>query len=380
MGAYYEVRLYDAMGIAQGRIDKFSRLQYVLRENAVGSLVLETPDVSLFALIGVDWRIEVWRSIDGAPAYLEGSGTDGTVFLVVRKSIATGSDGLTLMSLSCVDVKDLLARRFVDYYAGSSQSSKTLPADNMLNAIVRDNLGVNATGLGRDLSTAGLLVVQGDKSIFPSISKAFAWRNVLTVLQEICAYEEDIGNYLGFDIVKNGSGVLEFRTYDVARGVNRTFVSSNNPSVLYLTPDNGSLTEPAVIYDYSREYNYVKAAGEGEGAARLVATALYPSRVTLSPFNRRERFIDARNGGSTTAQLTTEAITELLANRMRTRLTGRVTESAAVRYGRTYRHGDYLLASAFGVLFSARVETVSVTLDVNGETIEALLAGERQDY
>jgi hypothetical protein len=384
MGSYYELTIADAFGNNIGRLNQFASLQYVLRENAVGALTLTTPDVSLFNAISEDWRIRVWRSIDGGAMYQEGSGTDGALFLITQKSIATGADGLTLMSLACADAKDILARRTIDWYAGTSYTSKSAPIDDMMKAIVRENLGASgpysgSSATGRDLVTAGVLSIQTDTSAVVSRSKAFAWRSVLPVLQEIASSASDTDALAFFDIVELETGILEFRTYANYRGVDRSYTLSSgviNPNLLIVSPDNGSLTEPSVSYDWSTEYNAVRAAGEGEGSARLINIALDQSRINRSPFARRERFLDSRNSGTSVIGLFYEAVSELLANRARVRLAGRITESVGVKYGREYRHGDLVTADAFGIRFNARVTSVTVTVDVNGETIEAALSGE----
>lgn len=384
MGNYYELTLSDAFGRDIGRLNQFASLQYVLRENAVGALTLTTPDASLFNSISEDWRVRVWRSIDGGAMYQEGSGTDGTAFLVTQKQIATGADGLTLMSLVCADAKDILARRTIDWYAGTSYTSKSAAIDNMMKAIVRENLGASgpysgSNATGRDLVTAGVLSIQADSSTLSSRSKAFAWRNVLATLQEIAASASDTDELAFFDIVELPSGVLEFRTYASQRGVDRTYYLTSgalNPNALIVSPDNGSLTEPSVSYEWAAEYNAVRAAGEGEGSARLVNIALDQSRITRSPFGRRERFLDSRNSGSTTVGLFYEAVSELLNNRAKVRIAGKIPESLGVRYGINYRHGDMITAEAFGIRFNARVTTVTVTVNESGETIEAALSGE----
>lgn len=384
MGSYYELTLADTAGNNVSRLNQFASLQYVLRENAVGALSLVTPDTSLFNSISEDWRIRVWRAIDGGAMYQEGSGDDGALWLVTQKQITTGPDGLTLMSLTCADAKDILARRTVDWYAGTSYTSKSAPADNMMKAIVRENLGASgpysgANATGRDLVTPGYLSVQADTSAISSRSKAFAWRNVLTVLQEIAASASDTSELAFFDIVELPSGVLEFRTYAGQRGTNRTYYLTDatvNPNALILSPDNGSLTEPSISYEWAAEYNAVRAAGEGEGSARLINIALDQSRINRSPFGRRERFIDSRNNGSSTVALFYEAVSELLNNRAKVRLSGKVTEALNLRYGIHYKHGDMLTAEAFGIRFSARVTSVTVTVNNAGETIEAALSGE----
>lgn len=374
MATEYELRLLTPAGGALATLPLFTSLQYALVENNVGALTLTLPPVVPYTWFTRDTRIEIWRSIDGAPAYLEGSGIDGTQWFV-RKAERRTANGETLILVNAYDAKHLLKRRIVNYQAGTAQGTKTAALDNMMKAIVRENLGSSATGTGRDISA--YLDVQADTSQLPSVTSSFAWRNVLTTLQELC--EESLANQVPavFDIVKSSDTKLEFRTYYDRRGAYR---GQGSASPLVVSADFGTLSDAALSDDWTNEITYVRVGGTGEGALRITSESLDAPRAATTPFNRLEQFIDARNADDTSPQysnmLLTEAVRAVIAGRPRLRLTGMVLDVPPARYGKDYRHGDIVAAKDGDVIRDARVNAVRVTVNSQGEKVEAQVSSE----
>jgi hypothetical protein len=372
MANNYTVRLFNAYGAYLADL-QFARLEYVLAENAVSTLVLTLPPVISFDEIGEDARLEVWRSVDGAPAYLEGSGGDGTVWFVNKKELRTRNDE-TLIVITATDAKSLLRRRIVDYSSGSSQSTKSGPLDNVCKAIVRENLGsssyTGALAQGRDISA--YLSVQADVGLWPSNLKSFAWQNVFQALVEICEQSAGDGAYGAFDIVKTGSQ-LEFRTYYSVRGLYRGFGASN---LVLVSDKNGTLTDTSIIYDWSNSSNYIRVGGSGEGTARYTGQFLNSPYLTSSPFSRRELFVDARNGGIDQTEVNLEAIREGFAARPKLRVSAKVINTESVKYGVHYQHGDVIACQIGSTVLNTRVVRVRVVADENGELVESSINNE----
>ena len=92
--------------------------------------------------------------------------------------------GLRTLTVTGVDGNDLLRRRIVAYAAGAAQAEMTDQSDDMCRAIVLDNLGSDAADGAADQQHVSEPVRRRTR-MAASLTKAFARRNVLTVLQDI---------------------------------------------------------------------------------------------------------------------------------------------------------------------------------------------------
>lgn len=374
MPTNYELRLLTPTGEPLATLNQFKSLQYALVENAVGALSLVLPPVVPLDWFQRDSRIEVWRSIDGAPAYLEGSGGDGTQWFIRRRQRVT-SGGETLITLTAYDAKHLLSRRIVNFPAGSAQSTKTGAIDNIMKAVMRENFGAGVSGTGRDISA--YLDIQANTTQLPSITASFAWQNVLTTLRDLCDIALARGYPAMFDIIKTSDAKLEFRTYFDGRGVYR---GSGSVNALYVGADFGTLSSVSLDDDWTKEITYVKVGGAGEGASRIWRDSTNAPAIAASPLNRIENFADARDADESSPQyydvLQDEAIRAMLDGRPRLRLSGTVLDVPPARYGRDYRHGDTIAAVDGNIVRDSRVSAVKVSVDASGEKIETQVSAE----
>jgi hypothetical protein len=205
-------------------LDNLIKFEMVKVVNSVGSCSMTLPSnfhESIKDVIGLDYMLEFWRSPTGGSMYLE------SVFFVrdiVYEEDVRGND---VVILSGPDGNDLLDRRIIGYVAGSSQADKTNQADDMMKEIVRENLGSSATVPARNLTDLNFTVA-GDTSSAPSITKGFAWQNVLKVLQDIAFISAENGIYLYFNVVPliiSSSEIgFDFRTYIDQPGQDRTYL------------------------------------------------------------------------------------------------------------------------------------------------------------
>jgi hypothetical protein len=363
--ADYTILVRTPTGQLIAQLNRFQRLEYVLKEGDVGALSLTLGEEIPFEWLARDTRLEVLRSVDGGEPAIEGE----TVWFVRRPEDAL-TEGAHTRTLTAYDAKDLLRRRVVAYKAGTAQSRKNQPCDDMCKAIVRENLGALATDPLRNLSA--WLAVEADRGYTTTVPKSFNYGRVLTVLQELCDLSAQHAVYLTFDIVRTSDTMLEFRTYTDQRGMDHTFPASAAP--VLLSPESGTLGDVSIVYDYASEISVVYAGGAGEGSARYVVTQDEPARTTLTPFNRIEQFIDAR--GSLNTEVLSESLSALWAGRPRATFTARAVDTAAVRYGLHYRHGDVVTAQWGNQSFNCRVDPVHVTVSEDGEAIDVTLQGD----
>jgi len=160
MSGPYVVWLTTDAGHRLQIIDGWSYLRYNMIANGVGRLELALPSSFDLSILRVDQLVEIWRtSAFGQMAY-EGS------YLVRRLVTERSDEGQESHVLFGPDINALLARRIVAYAAGTAQASKTDQADDMMKAIVRENLGSLASDADRDWTQEGLSVA-GDAGLGP---------------------------------------------------------------------------------------------------------------------------------------------------------------------------------------------------------------------
>jgi hypothetical protein len=365
--ADYNLWLTNNLGVRQMPLDGYLSFECQMVTNNVGTLTVSLPDSYRHFLFPPDCRIEIWRSLEGAKETL----LFDTIWLVrkrTRRSPKTVPRSLNIMARS---LNNLLRRRFVAYAAGSAQAQKTGALDNVMKAIVRENLGSSA-GTGRDWSS--LLSVELDRGAAPSATKAFSKRIVFDVLQELAQSSEQAGTPLYFDIVAVNTypHQFEFRTFINQRGNDHRVGSS---SALVIGPDDATLIDVELSEDWDDEVTYVEAAGQDVGASRLTQTVEDTARIGASPFGRIEAFVDARMYNSA-AGLLAEAQTKLRAGQRRVVLTGQVQERPGKRFGVEWGWGDYLTAVVDGDAFDCRVDGVKVRVEGKREQIDVRLRGE----
>jgi hypothetical protein len=357
----YEIWLSRDDGTRLALLDAVGGFEYAIALHQVGACVLQLPGTFAKALLAPDRRIEIWRAPDGGALALE------RVYLVRRIVDSTDADGVRTLTITGVDGNDLLRRRIVAYAAGSAQAEMTDQSDDMCRAIVIDNLGSDALTARQISSTYLSMALENSDGI--SLTKGFAYRNVLTVLQEIADIAATAGTPVYWHMVDVAPAQWEFRTYTKQPGMDHTFPAGNNPVLLGL--EYGNLAEPTLVMDYTTEINYVYAGGQGEGEARIIQTAEDTARSGRSLFGRCEAFADARNEDQTAGVLA--AAQQMLADgRPRLRFAAKIVESVGTRYGIHWRWGDRVTAMYAGETYDAMIRSVAVNVNETGrETIEA---------
>lgn len=369
MAAAYEIRLSTDRAV---RLDVLGRGQWASFQttrvvNGVGSLDLVLPLGAVDdALLRRDYLITILRSIDGGPPAL----LHDQAYLIQRVAIDSAARTVTV---GAVDLNDLLRRRIVAYYAGSSETARTDAADDLCKTIVRENIAstasdyAGATDRGLPMNA---LAVAADLGAAPTISKAYAWRTpVLELLRDIAEASREAGTYLAFDLIAIAGQPPEFRTYTGQRGIDR------RATMPALSEATGTLTNVQLVYDYSAEVNVAYAGGQGEQTDRIVQTASDAARVGTSVYARSEAFVYSQ--ATTDAEALADARGAVSAGRSRVTFAAELTPSLGVQYGRDVAFGDYVMAEAFGRVFACRLDAVTVGVDSNGlETIGAALRAE----
>ena len=319
------------------------------------------------AFLDVDNLIEFWRQPEGGEDRLEMVG-----FIRYWDYFETAPKSERLR-IGGPDQVDLLDRRVIAYRSTTSQSTKTDFSDDMIKEIVRENLGASAalTEAGRPRAfDPDHFTVAGDTSQGQSMTRSFAWRNVLNVIQEIAETSRDLGTPLFFDMVPSVGASFEFRTYVNVRGIDRT--PSNIPSVVF-SREYGNLTNPFLREDWRQEHNYVWGGGQGQGAARVIDPEKDTDRIFRSIWAKTEIFQDAREE-STILGVASKAFERLENSQPRLIFRGELLDTPRSRYGIDWDFGDKITVRYRGNEFYGDIRSVTVGINADGlETVSASL-------
>lgn len=368
MSATYELWYTDDAGNHLELLDIFISFDYVkvMGDVGIGSFRLPYDATRLYTLPRRDRRIHVWRKAAGRRAELE------CVCFVRRWAFDTDADGVTTLTLTSVDSNDLLKRRIVAYYSGSAQATMTDYADDIMKEVVRDNLGADAGTdydgnpvSGRDMSDLGVTVA-GDLSDGPSITSEFAWKNVLSTLQDLQAASRAAGTEVYFLMYANTPTAFVFETRTGQPGRDRTQTTGENPLLFGI--GYGNVRNPSLVYDYMDEENHIYAAGSGQDAQQAVAEVSDTDRINASRWNRREGYASASVTDDANA-LTTAGNARMTEARPRVTFMADLidTEQAPYGGGDGWRVGDKITVSHLGIQFDAIILSAAVAVGEDGE-------------
>ena len=361
--AQHRFRLLTSDGQALRDIERIHLFEYVRVINDIGWFRLVLPPDYPQEFVDVDLLIEIWREPVGAIEQLM------MVGFMRKWRYAKDNRGTELLTVSGPDQVDLLNRAIIGFFAGSSESEKTDLADDMIKEIVFENKGAGA-GLTAEGRFRGYdpdhFTVAPDLGQAPSVDRAFAWRRVLPVIQEIADSSRRLGTPLYFDNVPLAEpSVFQFRTTINQLGIDR---SSTGIAPLVFSEAAGNLARPSLEEDWTEEWNYVYGGGQGEEANRLIDTENDLSRILRSIWNRREEFQDAREQ-STALGVASKAFQKMEQSRPRLNFTGDLLDTPAARYGAEWNFGDRVSARYRGQEFDGLVQRVSVRGDRDGQEI-----------
>jgi hypothetical protein len=179
-------------------------------------------------------------------------------------------------------------------------------------------------------------------------------QNPLDVMQKVA-----IGNGGDFDMVWTAPATYTFTWYLGQRGTNRT-------SSVILSVPTGTIAELQVVTDRVQDFTNVILGGSGESLAR----GMYSRPASLNTgLSNRETFIDSRNQGAGTTAANYNSIgdsTLALQAKKRTSYTAKLTQNAALKYGRDYFFGDLVSINDNGTLVTQKVQGVEMKFDSNG--------------
>lgn len=369
----YQLWLTNDFGARLATLNKaveFSCSQVV---NGIGQFSMVLPanfDINL--VDAPDRMVQIWRAPRGSSA------KELWRPYFIRDFGYTTSAAKEFLNISGPDAKDLLRRRIVAAFSGSSQSSKFTQADDMMKEIVTEAIAdgidpapAEGTRVWADLS------VQGDLSLGPIIDRSFSFKELMTesgggLLPAIAKAAREAGTEVFFDVVvktvSSSAITFEFRTFTGQPG------QDVSDSVLF-SREKGNLKN--AFYSKSRrgEINYVYAGGQKPGSARNIQQVADSTRYLESQWNRCEGFADARDQANNDS-VTAAGNSVLERGRPRIRAGGDPVDTRSTRFGRDWDFGDKVRFKYRNIEFDSIIRAVSITVKGNRETVRARLDSE----
>ncbi len=357
----HRLALFTDIGLQLQVLKQVESFNYYRAANTVGGFkMIMKPDFDE-TLIAPDHIVQFWRQARGGEELLMLSG-------FCRKwgwfEDRRGNDRFFVEG---VDQNDLIDRRIIAYFAEESESVKTDFADDLIKAIIRENMGalapVDEAGRPRAYD-ADYFSVMADTSEGPSVTRSFAWRYVLPVIQEVAQSSRDLGFPLYFDMVPSATpAVFEFQTFIPYLGVDRS-MSSSVPVIF--SREFKNLGRPRWEEDWFDERNYVYGGGQGEEDDRMIDPEDDVWRMHKSIWNRRECFQDAREE-STQIGVANKAFERMQKERPVVRFEGDLLDSPMTTFGKDWHYGDNVTARYHGREFSGIVDGYRISVDERGK-------------
>lgn len=364
--AQHQVIVHNALGERLGELGSVTGFRYTKVVNGYGTFELSAPESEWPGTYrGLDYQYHFWRKANG--------GDYEPDFVGLQRDVTRDTpDGNTVLTISGVDQNELLARRIIAYDAGTSQSQKTDNLDDMMKAIVRENLGSSAAA-ARDLTNRFRFTVAADAGQAASITKGFARENVLDTLVDLAdtsAGQASGAKDLYFEIALagyngNNQPLFQFRTYINQPGIDRTYPNGQNPVVFSLREAN--ITNVHHERVYSDEINYVYAGGLGLKDDRNVQEAGDTLRINSSPINRRESFVSATHVED--ADVLQVVYEELNAGIPTRSISATILDTETSPYQIAWGHGDKVTVFYGDVTFDEVIRVTEVRVVNKKETI-----------
>ena len=363
MSTNYEIWLTTDAGVRLASLSTLTSLEASKEANKIGSFSIDMPLSFNPDLLAPDRMVQIWRQPKGGQLGL------WHVYFIRRWKFSTSraSDNVTIGG---PDINDLLRRRIVAAYSGSSQASKTNYADDMMKEIVSeansdsaDPTPIAGTRVWSDFSVAP------DLSNGPTITRGIAWKYLLTesgqgALSTIAkATKEEDGTDLFFAVVPDvvGSNSISFR-FETYTGQIGQDVSNR----VVFDQARGNMRNPSLEYDYTSEVNYVYAGGQKQGAERNIQQVYDSDRYKQSKWGRIEGFANA-TGQSTDNGVISAGQDALNNGRPKVRFTAIPVDTEGTRFGIDWDFGYRVKAKYRNREFSSIINAVALSVDNSGK-------------
>lgn len=342
----------DGTALPNGYAIPFIALDAALLESAVGVLEIEIPTEYVPEGLGRDYQLRIYRTLYGSYEQLEGD----AVWLIRGRELTATSDGLETTTFVAQHINSIVDRRVIAYGAGTTQSRKEAPFDDIIKELVRENF-ITATNADRNVT---ILSVDADVSAAPNGLVQVSYQPLGQTIRDICQASRDAGTYLGYEIRESGLG-FRFLTFIGQRGVDRRFGTG---SALLFGREFRNVSSITVNENWEDAATVAYAAAPGEGRLRPVVTAQIAADELGSPFGRIELLVSG--SGRSTAELAYDASSTISQARGSVSMEAETVDSSECIYGRDYFWGDRATVVESGVYYDVIVDPVRISATLSG--------------
>lgn len=365
----YQVCITDDDGVIQAIPRDFSSCKYQIRaDGEIGMCELVLPRRKYQTLADEakpDYRIQIWRSINGGNYRLDGH----TEYLSLQWTKTDDAIVVTAPS-----IQHLLTRRINAFYAGYEDlvtgfgAIYSGPVTTMMYNLVNANFAGGMVDPNRDVFSPSYIVpnltLNGPLGTGPSLNMAVSRENVFDTLKKFAEASFQQGRWAAGLISSDGSKWY-FNAYLDYAGVDRR-------GTLQLSPEARNIQNATLTINAIDEKSSIIAAGRGTGQARYIRTVQNSAIINRSTYGYKEAFAEDTNARD--AQIFNVARAALRKQRQTIEFTCDLTQTQGTIRGIHYDVGDYLRVRYLDRRFDLRLDMVEVSLDGNSSTESARLS------
>lgn len=270
------------------------------------------------------------------------------------------SSGVVVITLYFTGYSNLLKRRITMPDAGQEVSLKTGVAETVIKAFVTEQ-AISPVDATRTITG---LTNEADSGAGGTAEYSARYTLLFTVVERLA---EQGG--VDFGIVRNTTVGTFLLRVKALWGTDRRIgnADGNAPTLFDITLNNMSI--PIFTLNGTNEINYVYIGGQNQGAARTILEMSNATAIAVSPWNRYEDFVDARNESAVDG-LTTRGQAVLTEHEVKSELTFNIEETDGTRWLRDFSLGDIVSARYGDTLFTKKIVKITVVVSA-GQTGKA---------
>jgi hypothetical protein len=376
MAVRLQARIYAPDGSPLTVIEDYQSLQVQHRLNDFDTHVLQLDKArhNQWRAFTKDCFVEVLRSdlARGLDWYQEYIGFHRTPQHQVTEQ---GSQIFTSYGRS---MEDLLHRRVILYAAETPYTKKGysamidghyvgVPADDVIKAYVRENIGELADNVSRlTFGSIPTWTTEPDTSEAPLWAGEIAWRNLLDVVQEIANSSVNLAadppnvipRQIDFKVLLTSLNPPSFLFVTGHPMLGRDLTITNPPVTFGL--QFGNLSNINYTLSATEEATVIVATGLGMNSDRLTWLIRNEAAIAASPWNNIE-FVRDNRVNESHESLATTAQKVLIELGAQENFKFAPIQTNQLCYGRDYSMGDKVLISFEGITRAKRLTGVSLT-------------------